>query len=172
MAGALVDRALHRLGDAAAICFAVALAISVLEVAMRYLFNAPTSWVHVSSTALCVAAFAVSGAYAMARGEHMRVTVLLDRASPRWRRAARALAVLCGAVYLAGLAWGLGREAIEALWRFEGATWVPERTPGPPNWPLPALAKAALWVGSLLFLLAVLRDGWTLLHGKPDEAAR
>lgn len=170
--GALVDRALHRLGDVAAACFAVALLISVLEVLMRYLFGAPTSWVHVSSTALCVVGFAVSGAYAMARGEHMRVTVLVDRASPPWQRACRWLALLCGAVYLAGLAWGLGREAIDAVWRFEGQTWAPERTPGPPNWPLPAVAKAALLLGAVLFLVAVLRDAFRLLQGREREAAR
>jgi TRAP-type C4-dicarboxylate transport system permease small subunit len=162
--GESIDRALHRLGDAAAWCFAAALVISVFEVAMRYLLGAPTSWVHVSSTALCVAAFAVSGAYAMARGEHMRVTVLFDRASPGWQRSARWLSLACGAIYLLGLFWGLGREAMAALWRFEGGAWVPEATPGPPNWPLPALAKGALCIGAALFLLAVARDAWKLAH--------
>jgi TRAP-type C4-dicarboxylate transport system permease small subunit len=162
--GSVIDRGLNRLGDAAAWCFAVALVISVLEVAMRYAFNAPTSWVHVSSTALCVAAFAISGAYAMARGEHMRVTVLFDRASAGWQRAGRWLALLCGAIYLCGLAWGLSREAIDALWRFDSSGWTPELTPGPPNWPLPALAKGALLLGALLFLLALARDGWKLAH--------
>jgi C4-dicarboxylate transporter, DctQ subunit len=166
--GLLIDRALQRLGDAAAMCFAAALVISTLEVLMRYAFNAPTSWVHVSSTALCVAAFAISGAYAMARGEHMRVTVLFDRASPAWQRAGRWLALLCGAVYLLGLSWGLGREAFDALWRFDSSGWTPELTPGPPNWPLPALAKTALLAGALLFALAVARDAWKLAH----EAAR
>lgn len=160
-----LGRALSSLGDAAAIAFALALAISVLEVAMRYLFNAPTSWVHVSSTALCVAAFAVSGAYAAVRGEHMRVTVLFDLASPAWQRAGRWLAVVCGLVYLAGLAWGTGREAMQSLWRFDGAgAWIPELTPGPPNWPLPAIAKALLWLGVMLFGLALLRDAWRLLR--------
>jgi TRAP-type C4-dicarboxylate transport system permease small subunit len=162
--GAAIDRALHRLGDAAALCFAVALVISALEVAMRYAFNAPTSWVHVSSTALCVAAFAVCGAYSMARGEHMRMTAFFDRAPRGWQRVGRWLALVCGAVYLCGLAWGLGREAIDSLWRFDSSRWIPEQTPGPPNWPLPALAKGALLVGALLFLLAVARDAWKLAH--------
>lgn len=158
-----LGRALLRLGDVAALCFAVALLISVAEVAMRYLFDAPTSWVHVSSTALCVAAFAIAGAYAAVRGEHMRVTVLFDRATPPRQRAGRWLAVLCGVAYLAGLAWGTGREAIGALWRFDSAgAWIPELTPGPPHWPLPALAKGALLLGVLLFALALLRDAWRL----------
>jgi C4-dicarboxylate transporter, DctQ subunit len=158
-----LGRGLLRLGDLAAACFAVALVISVLEVALRYLLGAPTSWVHVSSTALCVVAFAVSGAYAAVRGEHMRVTVLFDRAPAAWQRAGRWLAVACGLIYLAGLAWGSGLEAMDALWRFSGAgaalsSWTPELTPGPPNWPLPALAKGALLLGVVLFVLALLRD--------------
>jgi TRAP-type C4-dicarboxylate transport system permease small subunit len=153
------------MGDVAALCFAVALVVSVVEVALRYLFSAPTSWAHVSSTALCVVAFAVAGAYAAVRGEHMRVTVLYDRASPGWQRLGQWLAASCGLVYLAGLAWGSGREAIDAIWRFESTGWMPELTPGPPNWPLPAIAKGALLLGVLLFALAVLRDAWALLRG-------
>lgn len=170
--GAWTDRLLHRLGDVAGGCVAIAFVISALEVALRYLFGAPTSWVHVSSTALCVVAFAIAGAYVMARGEHLRVTMLFDRATPRWQRAARWLALACGAVYLLGLGWGLGQEAVASLWRFEGEAWRPEQTPGPPNWPLPALAKAALWLGALLFLVAVLRAAVRLWCERTDEARR
>lgn len=165
-----LGRALLRLGDAAGLMFAIAFVISVLEVALRYLFGAPTSWVHASSTALCVAAFAISGAYSAVRGEHMRVTLLFDRAAPRWQQAGRWLAVLCGAVYLVGLAWGTGREAVQSLWRVEAGRWLPEFTPGPPNWPLPALAKAMLLLGVLLFLAAVLRDAWQLLRRRAEAA--
>jgi TRAP-type mannitol/chloroaromatic compound transport system permease small subunit len=41
----MIERVLHRLGDVAGLCFAVALVISVYEVFARYLFNAPTNWV-------------------------------------------------------------------------------------------------------------------------------
>jgi TRAP-type C4-dicarboxylate transport system permease small subunit len=176
VSGAAADqlgRLLLRLGDLAAACFAVAFVISVYEVGARYLFGAPTSWVHVSSTVLCVAAFALAGAYAAVRGEHMRVTVVFDRVRPRSQLAGRWLAVLCGLIYLAGLAWGAGREAISALWRFDSAgAWIPELTPGPPNWPLPALGKAVLLLGILCFALAVLREAWRLARRADDTAAR
>lgn len=168
----VADRLLLRLGDLAAACFAIAALITVLEVALRYAFGAPTSWVHVSSTALCVAAFGMGGAYAAARGEHLRVTLLFDRASPSLQAAGRWLSVGCGTIYLAGLAWGLWREAVGAVWRFEGGRWTPELTPGPPNWPLPALAKAALLAGALLFLVAVLRDAWRLARAGAPRGGR
>ena len=147
-------------------CFAIAAVISVLEVALRYALGAPTSWVHVTSTALCVAAFAAGGAYAMARREHLRITVLFDRASPGWQRAGRWLALLCGAVYLAGLGWGLGLEAWQSVARFDSGGWTPELTPGPPNWPLPALAKSSLLLGAVLFGVAVLREAWREAGGR------
>lgn len=155
---------LLRLGDVSAALIAVAAAISALEVAMRYLFNSPTSWVHVSSTTLCVVAFACAGAYAMVRGQHMRVTVFVDRASPRWQTACRWLGAACGAIYLAGLSWGLWREAVASIWRFDARGWIPEATPGPPHWPLPAIGKGLLLAGALLFLLAVIRDAVLLLR--------
>ncbi len=154
----LLGRGLQRLGDWAAWLFFITFVIGVFEVTMRYVFDRPTNWVHVTSTALCLAAFAIGGGYAMARDEHMRVTVASDRFAGPWKAAAEALALMCGAVYLAGLGWGLWREASQSLLRFDGlgGTWNPELTPGPPNWPLPAFAKTVLLLGALLFLLAVI----------------
>lgn len=165
-----LGRCLLRLGHATAWLFFAIFSISTLEVALRYLFNAPTNWVHVTSTALAVIAFAAGGSYAMVQGLHLRVTVLVDRATPRWQRAGQWLGVLCGVAYLLGLGWGLWLEARGSLWRFDfSGAWTPERTPGPPNWPLPALAKAALLIGAVLFLLAVLRQGWRLWWGHDER---
>lgn len=161
---------LLKLGDWASWTFFLVFAIGTVEVGLRYLLNSPTSWAHVTSTALAVAGFAVGGAYAMVQDQHMRVTVLVDRANPTWQRAASWLALACGAVYLLGLGWGLYREAATALWRFDGGQWNPEKTPGPPNWPLPAFAKAVLLLGALLFLLAVLEKAARLLKRPSAES--
>jgi C4-dicarboxylate transporter, DctQ subunit len=150
-----LGRALERLGDLLAWAFFLVFGIGVVEVAMRYLFGRPTQWVHVTSTALCVVAFAAGGAHAMVQERHLRLSVLVDRAGARWQRTAQGLALACGTVYLLGLAWGLWLEAAQAVWRFEGGRWSPEQTPGPPNWPLPAAAKVALALGAVLFLLAI-----------------
>jgi C4-dicarboxylate transporter, DctQ subunit len=150
-----VQRIESLLGIVGAILLAVVVVITSYEVVMRYAFNAPSSWVHATSTTLCVILFALAGAYAMLRGSHMRVTVLVDRWSKPKQRIALALGYLCGVGYLLGLGWGLWREAYQAVWRFQGALWTPELTPGPPNWPLPSLGKTALLIGCALFLLAI-----------------
>lgn len=155
------------LGHLAAALFVIAAAISVFEVGMRYVFAMPSTWAHVTVTTLCAIGFALGGAYAMARSEHVRITVLLDRLPPRGRGAAEALALLVGLFYLGGLAWALWGTAERAIWRFgpDGA-WRPETTPGPPNWPLPALFKAVFLLATLLFALVVVERLVRLVRGR------
>jgi C4-dicarboxylate transporter, DctQ subunit len=156
------QRAERIIGFIGAILLAIVVVIASYEVVMRYAFNAPSSWVHATSTTLCVMLFSLAGAYAMLRGSHMRVTVLVDRWSKRKQRLALALGYLCGLGYLLGLGWGLWREAYQAVWRFQGALWTPELTPGPPNWPLPSIGKTALLIGCALFLIAIIVVAWNV----------
>lgn len=167
-----MERAERIIGWVGAILLAVVVVIGTYEVVMRYAFNAPSNWVHVTSTTLCVIVFALAGAYAMLRGTHMRVTVLVDRWSPAKQRAALWLGYLCGIVYLLGLGWGLWREAYQAVWRFQGATWTPELTPGPPNWPLPSLGKTALFVGCVLFLWAIIAVAWRARRARSSNVTQ
>lgn len=157
-AGAL-SRSVQAGGRLLAWLFFVAFAITVYEVVMRYVLASPTSWVHETTTTLCAIAFAYGGAYAMVRDEHMRVSSLTDRLPRGLRSASHWLGLVCGIVYLAGLGWGTLLQAHESVWRFEdadGTTWAPEPMPGPPGWPLPALVKAALAAGTVLFLVVAL----------------
>ncbi|HYF56419.1 MAG TPA: TRAP transporter small permease subunit [Salinarimonas sp.] len=145
------------IGRGAAWLFLVAVAISGYEVLMRYAFGSPSAWAHVTVTALCTVGFAVGGAFAMARGEHIRISVLADRAAPGAQRIMSIVGLLVGVLYLAGLAWGFWIQVEEAVWRFgSDGGWRPELTPGPPNWPLPALMKVVLLASTILFALVVL----------------
>lgn len=166
---AIFDRAVLGGGRLLAWLFFVAFAITVYEVLMRYLLRSPTSWVHETTTTLCAIGFAFGGAYAQLRGEHMRVTSLIDRLPAGGRTLAEWLSIACGFVYLAGLSWGTVQQAIESIWRFEGLTgsdWAPEPMPGPPGWPLPAIVKTAVAGGALLFLLVLLLQTLRRLRGR------
>jgi TRAP-type C4-dicarboxylate transport system permease small subunit len=131
--------------------FVVATLISAYEVLMRYVFSAPSNWVHVTATAICAIAFCFGGAWCMARDEHIRISVLSDRLPAPVRKALDVFALLLGLVYLLGLGWGVWLQAQDSVLRLDGGVWLPELTPGPPNWPLPALIKASLLVSVLLF---------------------
>ena len=152
-----LDRIAGALGRLAAWGFVLAAAITVTEVALRYGLGAPTTWAHEVTKTLCALGFAFGGAYCMAEGRHIRVTVFAARLGPRGRRALEGLALVTGTLYLAGFGAAASLMAWRSAWRFdwEGA-WSPERTPGPPNLPLPAILKAGLALGTLLFLAVVL----------------
>lgn len=146
-----MDRLALAVGRPLAWLFVVATAISAYEVVMRYAFSAPSNWVHVTATAICAIAFCFGGAWCMARDEHIRISVLSDRLPAHARKALDVLALLLGLVYLLGLGWGVWLQAKDSVLRFDGDVRLPELTPGPPNWPLPALIKGSLLMAVLLF---------------------
>jgi TRAP-type C4-dicarboxylate transport system permease small subunit len=159
-----VERLAIGVGRLAAWLFLVAVGVTVWEVGARYLFGAPTAWAHETTTTLCAVGFALGGAFAFARNEHIRITVLFDRTPLGLRRLLDLFALLLGAVYLAGLghaAWG---QAAESIWRFDAGGWAPELTPGPPNWPLPAIVRGFLLLGTVLFLACVIQRAATMLR--------
>lgn len=144
----------------------IAVVVTVYEVTARYLFHAPTNWAHETTTTLCAVGFALGGAYAFARNEHIRISFLSDRAPPALRRGLEVMALVLGAIYLAGLGYAAWGQAEESVWRFDATGWTPELTPGPPNWPLPAIVRAALTAGTVLFLVCVVQRLVLVLMGR------
>ncbi len=151
------DRLAQVTGAGAAWLFVTAILLSVYEVVMRYGFGAPSTWVLATTTTLCQIGFALGGAYCMARREHIRITFLTDQMRPNARWLAEAFTLAIGAFYLSGLLYATYLDASNSIWKFDFAgKWAPELTPGPPNWPLPSIGKAALVMGAALFLAVVL----------------
>ncbi len=146
------------IGRATSWLILIAVGVTLFEVLMRYLLDRPTSWAHALATLLCAVAFALGGAFALARDEHVRIGVVYDKLGRARRRLVDLLGFALGAFYLAGLGLGLWDQAVDAVWRFDwDGNWDPERTPGPPNWPLPAALRVALLLGTALFLGLLLR---------------
>ena len=138
--------------------FLLCVAISVYEVGMRYLFNAPTVWVHETTVLLSAVAFIVSGLYALERREHIRITVLSDRL-PGWMRPLlRLLNLSLAVVFLGAVAWGGFELGWQAL-----SNW--QTTQSAFNSPTPAILKPLLVVTAALMIVQVVvqflrdRDG-------------
>lgn len=164
-----VSRVARRLGEAAMWLFLAAILLSVFEVVARYGFSAPTTWIHPTTSTLCAIGFALGGAYCMARREHISVTYLSDRFSPRVRHWVSMLSFGIGAFYLGAFAYAMWLDSSLAIWRFDhNGRWNPELTPGPPNWPLPSIGKAALLMGTALFLAVVLVHAVTRLRRRGE----
>ncbi|WP_419908197.1 TRAP transporter small permease subunit [Hoeflea sp.] len=153
----LIDRIALAVGRLSALSFAAVILIMVYEVFARYALNAPTIWAHEVSVLLAACGFVFGGAFCMAEGTHMRVTLLVER-QPVLSRISDILSGIVGAVYLAGLTYAAWRMTERAIWRFSlGGSWDPERSGSTLNAPLPAFLKALLFIGALLFLVVVLR---------------
>ena len=143
------DRFALRLGEILSWLFAVATAVTVFEVASRYLFGAPTIWAHESTIALSALGFIFGGGYALARDEHIRITTLYLLAPPRLRLLLDWAGVVCGLFYLSVLAWA-GSSVADRAWQSlerSGSAWNP---------PTPVLLKTALVVGALLMLVQMI----------------
>ncbi|GGX47342.1 hypothetical protein GCM10007385_13900 [Tateyamaria omphalii] len=160
----MLDRLAIWLGRTTAWCFAAIVLIMVYEVVARYAFNAPTTWAHETSILLASFGFIFGGAFCMAEGTHMRITLLVEQ-RPRFARFSDALSLIAGIIYLGGLSYAAWRMAERAIWRFSlNGAWDPERSGSTLNSPLPSYLKALLFLGSALFLLLVLKQAAALLQ--------
>jgi len=152
-----LNRLALALGRATSWCFAAIVLIMVYEVVARYAFNAPTTWAHETSILLASFGFVFGGAFCMAEGTHMRITLLVEK-RPALARFSDALSIVAGVIYLSGLTFAAWRMTERAVWRFslDGA-WDPERSGSTLNSPLPTYLKALLFLGCALFLLIVVQ---------------
>ncbi|EPC01217.1 C4-dicarboxylate ABC transporter permease [Litchfieldella anticariensis FP35 = DSM 16096] len=145
-----LDRLVARGARGAAWMILLAMAISVVEVFLRYGFNNPTSWVHESVVFLVAVSFALGGPAAMAKNSHIRVKVLYDNAGARlkgWMDRFNDLVTL-------GFCLTMSYAAFHMFWRASHnplGEWQLERSGTSWNPPFPALVK-----GVILFALALM----------------
>lgn len=147
----LVEKA----GNGLAYFFAIVVVVTTYEVAMRYVFSAPTTWVHELSIALCAVAFAFGGPYAAERDAHLRISAVYDRAGRKLKRFCTTLTVLSGAIYLGGLVYAFTVRAIETGWKFEDGHWAPERTGRTWDVPIPPFMNLAIALCCFVFLIVL-----------------
>lgn len=159
------DRVVVRGGRIAAWLVFVAMAISVFEVIMRYVFDSPTSWVHESVIMLIAATFALGGPVALAGNKHIRVRVLYDHAGPRlklWLDRFNDLVTFAFCLAMSYAAFVMFWDSAHnpfGEWSLErsGTSWNP---------PFPALAK-----GMIMFALIIMTVQ-SLLHAIQSLRAR
>jgi TRAP-type C4-dicarboxylate transport system permease small subunit len=114
------------------------------DVTGRYVFLAPIAGtMEVGQNVLAFAVF-LSWAAVLARNQHIRVLILVDRMSPRWRYAFDVLALVMGfAVILPIALYGFSFATESLRLKETGITY------GIPLYP----GKLALFVGAILFAL-------------------
>ncbi len=125
----------------------IAVVVLVMEVFLRYVFNAPTIWAHETTIFLSGITFIYGGLYCVARNTHIRVVLIYDLVGPRTRRIfdiVISLTCLTASLFFAWASWLMVKKAI---FRPDGSFYM-EASGSAWNSPTPAMMK--------IFLLAVL----------------
>lgn len=157
-----IDRLSAGIGDRMAWVYLAVFAITVYDVVARYVFNAPTTWGSELVIALCAVHYALAGAMALQRGDHVRIDMIYSLFPERAKRLCDVLAGLVAVVVMLVLVWFGWRQALPALrvWETTGTAW---------NSPAPVFMKLAIPAAGVLMLLQaianLIRDVRALLGG-------
>lgn len=150
-AGAL-GRNINAGGAVFALLLVASAGILIVEIVMRYVFNAPTIWAHETVIFISGTSFVYGGLYAVARNQHIRIVVIYGQIPPGIRRRVDVVISFVSFLATAMFAWAAWQGVKRALWnpagdiRFErsGSAWNP---------PFPALLKVFLLI--VLLVMAV-----------------
>lgn len=142
-----LGRGISRLTGLFAAGILLAAAVLVLEVVMRYFFNAPTTWAHETSIFLSAITFIFGGLLCVVRDRHIRVVLLYDLVTGRARQLLDIVISLLCAFSTGFFTWAAWRMVEKAIFRPSGGFYL-ETSGSAWNSPAPALVK--------IFLLVVL----------------
>lgn len=139
-----LDYLIFRFGNAISLLFLFTVAISFYEVVMRYVFNAPTTWVHETASFLGGVLFVYGGIYALSINKHVRVVLIYDLVSDTTRRWLNVFHHIMGLIFSGLLSWA-AYQMVQDSWftpfgdlRLEtsGSAWDPT---------FPALVKGMIF---------------------------
>jgi TRAP-type C4-dicarboxylate transport system permease small subunit len=138
--------------------FYAAVAVTAIEVVLRYVFGRPTIWAHEATVMLCAIGYLAGGIYAMHRDDHIRISFLYDRLPPAWRRFVDCLNTMVVIAFLLALAASASIAGWRALWGWEttGSAWDP---------PIPALITPLTAVVAVAMIPYALRNLHRRLRG-------
>jgi TRAP-type mannitol/chloroaromatic compound transport system permease small subunit len=157
-----IERVNERTGKVLALITPLVIAITVLEVTLRYVFNSPTNWAHEASTLLFGMQYILSGAYAHYHGQHVNVDVL----SYTWPARRRAwVDVLSSAFFFLFVAM-----LTYTSWFFFLDSWEMREVSftdwAPPYYPVKLTIPVAFFLLGLQGIVKLVRDLHLALTGK------
>ncbi|MBK8907740.1 MAG: TRAP transporter small permease [Rhodospirillales bacterium] len=162
-----LDRYVNEAGALISWLALIAMAISVYEVVMRYVFESPTSWVHETVIFLIACIFALGGPVALARDKHIRIRVIYDAVSPGVRRIFDVFNSVITLLFTVGMSYA----AYIMFWRSSHnptGDWQLERSGTSWNPPFPAMTKGVILVAvAIMMLQAILH----VIHAVRGPAA-
>ncbi len=138
-------------GHAIAPLYLISAGITVYEVMMRYVFNAPTQWAFEMVMTLCALAWVLSSGYITLYRRHIAITVITDIAGPRTRHRLALVSTIISlfAIYI------LLESTMEPMLK---AIDLVQRTGSGFNSPMPTFLKTGLALGTLLYAVQLVAN--------------
>jgi TRAP-type C4-dicarboxylate transport system permease small subunit len=98
----------------------------------------------------------------MQQGQHIRITFVHDMLPARARRLCDLAGLVMGLLYLLGLGWFSGMQALNSIRIVEmsGRAW---------NFPMPMVIRTAFFVGTALFALQAAAEIVKLIRARPES---
>jgi TRAP-type C4-dicarboxylate transport system permease small subunit len=150
------DRGLKTINAIASVLLACAVVLMAVQVVLRFVFSQPQPWAEEINRYCFVWATFLGSVIALAKGTHIRVTVLIDRLGPVGRARADLLDRVVCMVVFAFVAW----FGFVNVWGWRNQTFF--TLPSIPQ----AVFSLAAPVGATLMCLYLLRR-----PGRPDAQA-
>ncbi|SDH86886.1 TRAP-type mannitol/chloroaromatic compound transport system, small permease component [Vibrio xiamenensis] len=141
----LLDKAVIKISNLLSWFFIFTVLISFYEVVMRYVFDAPTTWVHETASFIGGSLFIVGGIYAFAANKHVRVVLIYDAVSGQTRKYLNLVHHIVGLAFAGMLAYASYSLAKEAWFTPWGELRL-ETSGSVLNAPYPALLKGLIFV--------------------------
>ncbi len=162
-----IDRMSLGLGEKLSYVFLISVIITCYEVVMRYVFNAPTTWVHDGATALSATGFLMAGCYCLQARRHIAITVIYDTVPQKVRNVLELINALLILVFLGLLTWAAMKVAMPAVawqaWDCRVQFCGLETSAHAWDVPIPAYLKSVLFLASVAMLVQSLTQFWQAL---------
>ncbi|WP_159650667.1 TRAP transporter small permease subunit [Vibrio atypicus] len=147
-----LDRAIIKISNWLSWFFIFTVLISFYEVLMRYVFDAPTTWVHETASFIGGSLFIVGGIYAFAANKHVRVVLIYDSVSAQTRKYLNLVHHVVGLAFAGMLAYASYYMAEEA-WFTPWGDFRLETSGSVLNAPYPALLKGLIFVALCVLVI-------------------
>ncbi len=144
-----LDRLIIQMGGPISWLFGVATVISIVEIVLRYFFNAPTIWAHETIIGLIAICYLYGGIQCLAADKHIRIGLIYFGTTGKTRQLldlVNSSLTLIFAGVIAYAAWTMTEKA----WFTPMGDMRLERSGSAWNPAIPALVKMALFITSLV----------------------
>ncbi|MCC7274253.1 MAG: TRAP transporter large permease subunit [Alphaproteobacteria bacterium] len=140
-----VDRFVVTTSKVLSVAYALSIVVTIYDVA-NDIAGSPTLWVYDVVTTAIAVAFVFGGSYALQRREHIQITAIYDRYSPRAKLLCDAVSYAATLIYFMVVAWFSWRLAHDSVvdWEVGGSAWAQ---------PTPVVVKVSMFIGTALMIV-------------------